>query len=408
MKRVACTIVSANYLHFGWTLAESFLKFHPNDEFHLLLVDHLPADFSLRDSRVHVTEVEKLDLPEFHSLAFKFDILELNTGVKPSYLKYLFALGADKVVYFDPDIYLFDSIEFIYKKLDSASIVLTPHILTATPDPQHIYEKDFLSSGVFNLGFVAVSNSQQGRSFLNWWEERCLQFGFHDLRSGLFVDQKWINLALCFFDDIHILRHVGCNVAYWNLQERSLSGSGGEYYVNEDSPLIFFHYSGYRIDFPDELSSKLRIPQTINETLKQLLSFYREQLYSNGAEIYPKYAYAYAVFSNGSLVTSLARRIYSITADQWQNLDPFDAEGAFFRAAQKAGLLSKQDKSGQFNSMNLPTDDWRIRVINRILFSLPRIVGGDKYTMLMKYLSFIAILRNQRQLLAADRPSSLD
>src|SRR5437867_4327662 len=73
MKRVACTIVSANYLHFGWTLAESFLKLHPDDEFHLLLVDRLPEDFTSRDPRVRVLEVEKLGLPAFHSLAFKFD-----------------------------------------------------------------------------------------------------------------------------------------------------------------------------------------------------------------------------------------------------------------------------------------------------------------------------------------------
>ena len=129
MKRVACTIVSANYLHFGWTLAESFLKLHPDDEFHLLLVDRLPEDFTSPDPRVRVLEVEKLGLPAFPSLAFKFDILELNTGVKPSFLKYLISLGADKVVYFDPDIYIFHSIELVYEALESASIVLTPHIL---------------------------------------------------------------------------------------------------------------------------------------------------------------------------------------------------------------------------------------------------------------------------------------
>jgi hypothetical protein len=41
-----------------------------------------------------------------------------------------------------------------------------------------------------------------------------------------------------------------------------------------------------------------------------------------------------------------------------------------------------------------------------VLFALPRIIGGDRYTMLMKYLSFISILRNQRQLLLADEPQS--
>ena len=140
--------------------------------------------FTSRDPRVHVLEVEKLGLPDFLSLAFKFDILELNTGVKPSFLKYLFAQGAEKVLYFDPDIYIFGAVDPIYEALDKASVVLTPHILSPTPDVGHVYERDFLGTGVFNLGFVAVANSDQGREFLDWWEERCLSFCFEDLRAG--------------------------------------------------------------------------------------------------------------------------------------------------------------------------------------------------------------------------------
>lgn len=402
MKRVACTIVSANYLHFAWTLAESFLKLHPDDEFHLLLVDRLPKDFVSRDPRVHVLEVERLGLPAFRSLAFKFDILELNTGVKPSFIKHLFALGADKVIYFDPDIYIFDSVELIYEALTSASIVLTPHILAPTSDVEHVYENDLLRTGVFNLGFVAVSNSPQGRSFLDWWEERCLRFGFHDLRSGLFVDQKWVNLAPCFFDEIHILRHAGCNVAYWNLGERSLSDGDNGVVVNGDTPLVFFHYSGYRTDRPDQLSTKLRLPQHIDETLARLLVFYGQRLQANGADFYEKYSYCYATFSDGSLISSLTRRLYSVTMDRWGDQDPFDTANGFFCAAERAGLISKQDQSGRYSSNNMPADDWRIKTINRVLFSLPRVIGGDRYTMLMKYLSFISILRNQRQLLLSD------
>ena len=406
MKRIACTIVSANYLHFAWTLAESFLKFHPEDEFHLLLVDRLPSGFTSRDPRVHVLEVENLGLPAFRSLAFKFDLLELNTGVKPSFLKYLFSLGADKVLYFDPDIYIFQPLNLIYDALDSASAVLTPHILSPTPDAGHVYERDFLGTGVFNLGFVAVANSLQGRNFLDWWEERCLGFGFHDLRAGLFVDQKWINLVPCLFENVHILRHPGCNVAYWNLYERSLAEDGNRYAVNGLLPLIFFHYSGYRPNLPDQLSSKLRVPQSIDAPLRQLLDFYGERLKANGAEIYQKYNYAYENFSDGTLISTLARRLYSVTMDRWGNQDPFDATGDFFKAAKKAGLLSTQDQSGRYSSNNLPTDDWRIKTINRFLFSLPRMIGSDRYTMLMKYLSFISILRNQRQLLIADQPQS--
>jgi hypothetical protein len=404
MKRVACTIVSANYLHFAWTLAESFLKFHPEDEFHLLLVDRMPKDFVLRDSRVRVLEVERLGLPDFQSLAFKFNILELNTAVKPSFLKYLFTLGADKVIYFDPDIYLFRPVELIYEELDRASIVLTPHVLHPTSDSEHICEKDSLGTGVFNLGFVAVSRSPEGSAFLDWWEERCLRFGFEDLRSGLFVDQKWVNLAPCFFVGICILRHEGCNVAYWNLTERSLSQKNDTYLVNESTPLIFFHFSGYSLNAPEKLSSKLRLRQDINEALRRLLLFYGERLRANGAEAYRKYAYSFATFSDQTIVPLIARRLYSATLDSWGKQNPFDAGGHFFKAARRAGLLSKQDRSGQYSSNNLPSGDWRIKFINRVLFSLPRIIGGDRYTMLMKYLSFIAILRNQGQLLIADEP----
>jgi hypothetical protein len=346
--------------------------------------------------------VEKLGLPGFRSLAFKYNILEFNTAVKPSFFKYLFDGGADKAIYFDPDIYLFRPAELIYEALNSACVVLTPHLLSPTPDPDHIYENDLLVTGVFNLGFIAVSNTSQGRRFLDWWEERCLRFGFEDLRCGLFVDQKWIIHAPCFFDSIHILRDVGCNVAYWNLHERSLSATQEGYAVNDCAPLVFFHFSGYKLSTPDELSTKLRLKQTIYPTLRKLLLFYGERLRANGAEICQQYEYAYAHFSDGSLVTTLARRLYSATIDQWGDQDPFDVTGEFFKAAKKARLLSKQDQSGKYSSNNLATDDWRIKAINRFLFSLPRIVGGDRYTMLMKYLSFITILRNQRQLLLTD------
>ena len=254
---------------------------------------------------------------------------------------------------------------------------------------------------------MGVSNSLEGCAFLDWWEDRCLKFGFEDLRAGLFVDQKWVNLAPCFFVNLRILRDAGCNVAYWNLPERNLSDKDGAYLVNESSPLVFFHYSGYNPNFPERLSTKLRIPQDINETLLRLLVFYGERLKANGAEGYRKYDYAYARFSDGSIVPLIARRLYSVTMNLWNKQDPFDTNGLFFKAARKAGLLSNQDRSGQYSSNNLPSSDWRVKTINRILFSLPRLIGGDRYTMLMKYLSFISILRNQGQLLIASESRAI-
>jgi hypothetical protein len=406
MKRVACTIVSANYLHFAWTLAESFLKYHPDDEFQLLLVDRMPANLETRNQRVRIMAVERLNLPDFPSLAFKYDLLELNTAVKPTFLKQLFAQGADKVIYFDPDVYLYAPVDVIFDALDHASAVVTPHLLSPALDPDHAYERDLLVTGVFNLGFVAVANCEQSRGFLDWWEERCLRFGFQDLRTGLFVDQKWVNLAHCFFDRIHILRHTGCNVAYWNLAERVVSAVEDIYMVNGDQPLIFFHFSGYNPELPSSLSSKLRRPLAINPALERILTEYGKRVEANGAPEYRNIPYSYANFSDGSIIPTVARRLYSVTMDKWEGSNPFDVAGPFYRTAKRARILSKMDHSGEYSSNNLPVDDWRIKAINRFLFFLPKIIGGDRYTMLMKYLSFITILRHQRQLLLTDEAQS--
>ena len=60
-----------------------------------------------------------------------------------------------------------------------------------------------------------------------------------------------MNLAPVFFDGVHVLHHPGCNVAYWNLHERSLTVTGESYRVNEVAPLVFFHFSAYDPRQPD-------------------------------------------------------------------------------------------------------------------------------------------------------------
>ncbi len=84
-----------------------------------------------------------------------------------------------------------------------------------------------------------------------------LELGFSEGRTGLFVDQKWMNLAPGLFEHIAILRHAGCNMAYWNLHERVLTEDAGGYLVqgaNGAEQLNFFHFSGVVLDDPTVLT----------------------------------------------------------------------------------------------------------------------------------------------------------
>jgi hypothetical protein len=96
----------------------------------------------------------------------------------------------------------------------------------------------------YNLGFLAVSRHPSLATFLTWWKDKLEFRCVVDIERGLFVDQKWMDLAPGLFDDVAILRHAGYNVAYWNLRQRAMVvEDGGQIAVN-GQPLRFFHFSG--------------------------------------------------------------------------------------------------------------------------------------------------------------------
>ena len=127
--------------------------------------------------------------------------------------------------------------------LEKKDIILTPHTLFPITDDLRPSEQDFLMTGVFNLGFIGLRNSNESWRFLCWWEQRCLSLGFSEHRTGLFVDQKWCDLAPCFLENLTVLRAKEYNVAYWNLMHRSITKENSCWLV-DGKPLAFFHFSG--------------------------------------------------------------------------------------------------------------------------------------------------------------------
>ncbi|HYK37958.1 group 1 glycosyl transferase [Alloacidobacterium sp.] len=403
MKRVACTIISLNYLPYARTLYESFVAHHPDCPFFVLLVDTMPTDLSITQDNLHLITLSQLNLPDIEQISFKYDLLELNTNVKPSFLKYLLALGAEKVLYFDPDIYVYHEVGFIYELLEDYNIIFTPHCVSPTPDHDRSLEQAFLSLGVYNLGFVAVSAKPETIAFLDWWEERCLSLGYSEARTGLFVDQKWVNLAPVFFDKVLTLKHAGCNVAYWNLFERRLASDTTGWLVNKDIPLIFFHYSGVELSDGDNISSKSRTKLTFAERpdLKDLFSEYKKCVQHNTQDI-KEYDYSFGKFTDGTPVSLLARRVYASLLNSGVRLErPFDAKGAFYKLARRKGLIGAKDSSHKYDSRNYNPADRKLTLLHMLFRITLHIAGNDRYTMLLKYLGYCAVLRNQAAILEA-------
>ncbi|MDY0384734.1 hypothetical protein [Trichlorobacter sp.] len=395
----ACTIVSMNYYSYARTLYASFNQHNPGAMFFVLLVDKKPVDVEFSSEPFEVIEISDLAIDSFAQMAFQFDIVELNTNVKPAFMEFILKeRNISKLIYLDPDILVYRSMEHLIELLDSYEIILTPHCNSRIDDNLRPSEQDFLQNGVFNLGFIAVSNGNEAFKFLDWWGNRCLMLGFSETRTGLFVDQKWVNFAPCFFDRVLILKHPGYNMAYWNLHERILDQQEEHWTVN-GYPLVFYHFSGIDVYNQQQISKhQNRYDLQIRPDLKQIFDEYRTLLLNNGYEDYRTCAYGYGTFSNGKRITHVARRLYAANKDSLGNADPFSSDGEVYAWCNRNGFFSKEDQSGVYNALTYDKNDYRVRAINYCLKLLLGIFGANRYTLLMKYLSYISVLRNQKNI----------
>ncbi|TDB64488.1 glycosyltransferase family protein [Arundinibacter roseus] len=288
---IAFTICSINYLAQARTLGTSLKKTNPDVRYFVGLVDRLDdvqfepgflPDFSL-------IEVHTIGIGRFEEMCDRYNITELNTAVKPFYFTYFFSQfpEAQQVIYFDPDIIVYQPLTELINQLKKHEAVVTPHICTPIEDTKTPNELHHLNTGVYNLGFCAFRRSIESLNFIRWWEEKLRYECLISLCDGLFVDQNWMNFLPLFIENTCIEKNPGYNMAYWNLHERQASQIENEWIINDLYPLLFFHYSGYDPKNPDDISKyQDRFTFQMRPDLKPLFEIYHNQLLENGNSYY--------------------------------------------------------------------------------------------------------------------------
>lgn len=254
------TICSANYLAHAKVLGNSLAQSSAECHFVIGLVDRVPAELPPDYwYPFELIPVEDLRIPKFEGMAWKYNIIELNTAVKPFFMEHLYKRNQNvsSVIYLDPDILVFGSFKSMLEKLRSCNILVTPHSCTYDNSLMNVrYEISMLCTGIYNLGFVATSRTETTFAFLKWWQERVRDHSYHRPGSGVFTDQLWVTLAPLYFPGIEVETDPGYNMCYWNHFERRLSIEGGHYIVNGKHDLVFYHFSSYSPLKPDSVSSR--------------------------------------------------------------------------------------------------------------------------------------------------------
>jgi glycosyltransferase involved in cell wall biosynthesis len=326
---IACTIVANNYLAYARVLTRSFLERHPDGELFVLLVDRPDPAIRYADEPFTALFVEDLGIPAFPHYAFRYSILELNTAVKPFFLLHLHrTTGCDRLCYFDPDILVTGDLGGIYDLLGEADAVLTPHITAPLEDGRIPGERDFLLSGIYNLGFLGIAFNERTLPFLDWWHRRLYRECLHAVERGLFVDQRWMDFAPAFLARAAVYRDEGCNTAYWNLAHRTLTPDGAGWRVN-GTPLRFFHFSGYSLDRPEQIPRyQNRFALSGRPDLQPLFDRYGERLRAEGHPGLVGLPYSFGSFDDGTPIPDVARealRLIDPTGLRWP--DPVRTAG---------------------------------------------------------------------------------
>lgn len=284
------TLCSNNYLAQAKTLGESVLEFYPKSNFVIGLVDYRDdsIDYSSFEG-MKITGFDEIGYPEFDDMLTRYNVIEFNTSVKPFYIEYLWRHYGEehRIVYLDPDILVYRPLDHVFSALELHSVVLTP-MFTMVTEKTSFDELVALRHGMFNLGFIALKYSKESIKLVKWWKERLTSHCLIDKPRGIFVDQKWMDLAPLLFDEVFTLKHPGYNMAWWNFAERRLLKLGDDYAVNDPSHLLyFFHFSGFK---PDSYSitgrsKEEKFSYQARPELRSLGKFYANLLLNNGYNI---------------------------------------------------------------------------------------------------------------------------
>ena len=324
------TICSNNYLPAAGVLLASARVHHPGADLFICLADQLLDEPEIYNPDWTVIPAAQLPIAGFAEFSFRYDIMELNTAVKPFMFQHLLRdRGYDAALYFDPDIEIFRPLDGVIGLLaEGASFVLTPHLLA--PSEGHDEPNDFtmLRAGTYNLGFLGVGRCDESQRLLAWWARRLRFHCINAQTEGVFVDQKFIDLLPGFAPGSRIVHDPSLNVAYWNLSQRELAGPEGGWHIG-DQPLTFFHYSGFDPNTPSRLSKHaVNDAAPMSEALRQITAEYSEKLLRHGYGTIPGALYAYGRFASGTVIHPLIRQMFREWHSFWPD-DPFASYEAF-------------------------------------------------------------------------------
>ena len=395
---IVFTVCNYAYLPRARVLARSLMQ-HSGVRLKIVLFENKSAD-AIELPCCDLIWVEDLEVPDWRRLAFRYDIIEFSTSLKP-WIALRLLKTAERVIFLDPDTCLFGSVDPVLQDLDQHWIVLTPHYTTPQPPDPGESDLGMMKFGSFNLGFFAVKGCDATQAFLSWWSRRCIDFAFMEAQFGLSTDQKWVTIAPCLFPGMFTSFNLGYNVAPWNSFERRIEflpdGTG---VVNKTYPLVFFHFSNFDAGDPEYLKKRASSERGERRPdLKRLGEQYSEELRRMHLPLAER-PYSFDYFSDGSYISPALRRAFNAVEHELAlTEDPFEAEGVVGKFARQNFLLQKGN--AVYRRQGYADAQRNGRILGLLIAMMKivlRVVGPNRFHNLCRLMVYLSSTRQLKQM----------
>jgi len=279
-----CTIITPSYIHYALALRESLLAFQKEVSFFILVTELEPGFKEKIEQQYASTFV--ISAPEICREGVEKAIYEkyahtysdgFRWSMKPVFMKYILEKHhKSSIIYLDCDIQFFNDYAFLWRLFADYKCLLSPHNRALSAQNDSFNFKMNFTEGIYNGGFFGARND--ALDILDWWAEACLFDCRVDKENGMYVDQKYLDIIPARFERVYAIKHLGCNVADWNISECRRVKVNEEVKINGKYDIIFIHFSAGEL------------VNILNDNDKLLLPYFtiyaeRLQKYGNGFDL---------------------------------------------------------------------------------------------------------------------------
>jgi hypothetical protein len=244
-NRVYCTYFDHNYLSRGLALYHSLQRHAPGARLWVLCLSEpcyralVALDLPNLVPR-RLAEFEAAD-PEVAATRPSRSLIEYYFTCSPAWKLYVLTHepAAEWVTYLDSDLFFFASPEPVFDEMKDAAFGIIPHHFTK----RLAY---MLRFGIYNVGWVSVRHCDEGFAAVRWWRERCIEWCYDRVEGDRFADQRYLDLLPGLFHNVHVIQHLGANLAPWNFDDLRVESQNGSVLIEGRYPLLFFHFHGVK------------------------------------------------------------------------------------------------------------------------------------------------------------------